>query len=164
MFRLRAYRLPIVSAAAVLGCGQALPQLRRPILQCDAAPLLSSRSNSGSNIVGQERGTPLIDAHQFATGSVLGIVAGMLVRRLGKVFMLVLIGAAAVLRMLEGSRILPGLDDVGALVGRLRRLVLNRTRAADALQKGDSVSAWLQRDLSFKGAFTALFLIGVVNT
>ena len=155
MLRLRTLRLPVVGAAALLGAQQHT-RLARPTLRCETAP---------ATLVGQERGRPLIDAHQFATGSVLGIVTGMLVRRLGKLFLLVLVGAATVLRMLEGSRVVPGLDELGNLITKARRLILNRSRTADATTSGEgSVTAWLQRDLSFKGAFTALFLIGLVNT
>ncbi|BFZ56946.1 hypothetical protein PYCC9005_003996 [Savitreella phatthalungensis] len=159
-------RLHLASAgagAALFGL-TSLPLSQKRILRLDGPRVLRQEPSA---VIRDDKGKPLIDAHQFATGSVLGIVAGMLVRRLGKLFFLVAIGAAVVLRMLEGSRALPGLDELTGGIARVRRFILNRTRtgdAADEYTRPSDVLSWLKRDISFKGSFVALFLIGLVNT
>lgn len=129
-------------------------------LHCEvAAPSLSGRTGATQ---------PLIDPHQFATGSVLGIAAGLLLKRLGKFFFLLVGGSYIVLRAL-GTTTVPGIGQLRIPWRQARQFVLNKSPLGDATSKAGQVGespivTFLTKDLTFKVSFLATFMIGLVNT
>lgn len=134
-------------------------------------PLLCDSSSSSPSITLSSRSSsePLLDPHQFATGSVLGIATGLIFKRLGKLFFLVLGGSYLLLRAL-GSSSLPGIGQVKVPWAQAKRFLLNRSGLGDDVRTkvgevGQSpIVGFLTRDLTFKTSFLATFLIGLVNT
>lgn len=131
--------------------------LHRTTLLCEASPSIRARTD------------PLIDPHQFATGSVLGIAAGLIFKRLGKFFFLIIGGSYLLLRAL-GTSPIPGLNQIGVSWSQARRFQLNRTSMGDkaAASAGEvtqnPIVTFLTRDVTFKASFLATFMIGLVNT
>lgn len=155
-------------------------------LHCDSAPAFGSRSGSSSSISStlKAKSGPIIDPHQFATGSVIGIAAGLIFRRLGKIFFVIIGGSYLLLRALSssGESMLgfPSLPSIGGLGGtdggavsipwdRIRKFILNRSGTDDAVDSvgslnQSSLAQFLTKDLTFKLSFLATFMIGLVNT
>ncbi|CCG82443.1 protein of unknown function [Taphrina deformans PYCC 5710] len=132
---------------------------RPTTLQCESAASLPTLRN---------RTDPILDPHQFATGSVLGIAAGLIFKRLGKLFFVIVGGSYLVLRAL-GSSTVPGLGQIKVPWAQARQFLLNRTsfgeRAEKATEVGESpIVTLLTKDLTFKLSFLATFMIGLVNT
>ncbi len=90
-------RLLIAAPIASLG----LYATRTRIL-CDAlgAPTTTPPLTKRSVTASATRSSPLIDPHQFATGSVIGIASGILFKRIGKLFLLIVGGTYLLLRVL----------------------------------------------------------------
>lgn len=110
----------------------------------------------------------MLDPHQFATGSVLGIAAGLIFKRLGKLFFVVLGGSYLLLRALGGSTV-PGLGQIKIPWAQARQFLLNRSGVSDTATRAGEVGesplvVLLTKDLTFKASFLATFLIGLVNT
>lgn len=150
---------PSLAATGLVARANLQPQR----LHCDSSSLSASLPTTS-------RTEPLLDPHQFATGSVLGIAAGLIFKRLGKLFFLIVGGSYLVLRAL-GSSTVPGLGQVRVPWNQMRQFLLNRSplgdtssRAADGVRAESPVVTLLTKDLTFKVSFLATFLIGLVNT
>lgn len=116
------------------------------------------------------RTSPLIDPHQFATGSVLGIAAGLILRRLGKLFFIVIGASIFLVRALSPDAIsFPSLNGTQSVSwSSIRRFLLNKTQSEDALDETNlsqsGIAQFLTKNVTFKVSFLATFLIGLVNT
>jgi hypothetical protein len=90
---------------------------------------------------------PIIDPHQFATGSIIGIFSGMLLQRLGRIFFIIVGGGYLVLRALGASELIPELP-----WRRAKQFILNRTTGRDpnAPITSSPLMAALTKDLTFK--------------
>lgn len=127
-------------------------------LQCDSPTLTLPKTQT----------QPLIDPHQFATGSVLGIAAGLIFKRLGKLFFVVLGGSYLLLRALGGASV-PGVGQIRVPWAQARQFLLNRSGLSDTTTRAGEVGesplkTLVTKDLTFKLSFLATFLIGLINT
>ena len=131
-------------------------------------PLSCDYSSPISSLKTQRTG-PLIDPHQFATGSILGITAGLIFRRLGKIFFIIVGGSYLLLRSLRSSSLtIPGLDEIP--FSKIRRFLLNKSQlgeAADSIGgrvEESRIRRFVGTDTTFKASFLATFMIGLINT
>lgn len=155
----------VAPSLATSGLFFASHQLMRPrTLHCEGSTLLSSSTTTTT------RTQPLLDPHQFATGSVLGIASGLIFKRLGKLFFVILGGTYLVLRALGGATV-PGLGQLRVPWTQMRQFILNRTttsssgsQVATGQAAESPIVTLLTKDLTFKLSFLATFMIGLVNT
>ncbi|ORY76693.1 hypothetical protein BCR37DRAFT_162859 [Protomyces lactucae-debilis] len=149
---------PTLAAGAYASLTPRLATSRRLACEGPAAPTAPSPMATSTRTAGTR---PILDAHQFATGSIIGIVSGMLLKRLGRLFFVVAGGAYLVLRALGASQLIPELPWRQA-----KQCLLNRTtrRDPDAPVTSSPILSALTQDLTFTGSFLATFLIGLLNT
>lgn len=131
---------PFLASSATISAVSAVTLASRPTLCLDAA-LSTSKTSS--------RTAPLIDPHQFATGSLIGITSSLLFKRLGKIFFLIIGASWVLLRALSSASgdMIPAIQVPWA---RMRRFVLNRTSSSSDPNAPAPLVSLLTKDLTFK--------------